>query len=362
MADPRFFSNRGPFTLGELAARCGAKLDQGAAPAHLVQDRLNQGKLNQDRLIQDVAPLETAGPDELSFIDNPAYLPAFRTSAAGACIVAAKHAAQARPGMPLLISDQPYRAYALAAQAFYPDEIRPAAATGADLRSGAIIDPTARLGKGVVVGPGAVIEAGVEIGDRCRIGANTVIGRNVRLGADCRISNSVSLSHCEIGERVQVHPGVRIGQDGFGFAPDPKGHVKVPQLGRVLIGDDCDIGANATIDRGSGPDTVIGAGCWIDNLVQIGHNVVLGRGCVLVAQSGVSGSTKLGDFVMIGGQSGLAGHLTIGAGARIAAQAGVLADIPPGEAFGGTPAQPIRHWHRQTALLRRMMSKKGTPE
>ena len=147
-----------------------------------------------------------------------------------------------------------------------------------------------------------------------------MIGAAVEIGDDCRIGANVTLSHCLIGVRVVLHPGVRIGQAGFGFAPDPAGPVKVPQLGRVLIGDDVDIGANTTIDRGSGHDTVIGAGTMIDNLVQIGHNVVIGRGCVLAGQVGISGSTRLGDFVMIGGQGGLAGHLNIGRGARIAAK------------------------------------------
>jgi UDP-3-O-[3-hydroxymyristoyl] glucosamine N-acyltransferase len=181
----------------------------------------------------------------------------------------------------------------------------------------------------------------------------------VILGEQCRIAAHVSLSHCRIGNRVVLYPGVRIGQDGFGFAPSPKGHVKVPQLGCVLVGDDVEIGANTCIDRGAGPDTVIGAGTIIDNLVQMGHNVVVGRACVLVSQTGISGSTRLGDFVMVGGQTGIAGHLTIGPGAQLAAQSGVMRDVAPGEKVGGSPALPFTTFMRLNALLSKMAAKKG---
>jgi UDP-3-O-[3-hydroxymyristoyl] glucosamine N-acyltransferase len=167
------------------------------------------------------------------------------------------------------------------------------------------------------------------------------------------------LSHCLIGSRVVLHPGVRIGQAGFGFAPDPAGPVKVPQLGRVIIGDDVDIGANTTIDRGSGHDTVIGPGSMIDNLVQIGHNVTLGRGCILAGLVGVSGSTKLGDFVMAGGQVGFAGHLNIGKGSRIGAKSGLMRDVPAGETVMGSPAVPVIQFMRQIATVERLAKKKG---
>jgi UDP-3-O-[3-hydroxymyristoyl] glucosamine N-acyltransferase len=222
----------------------------------------------------------------------------------------------------------------------------------------AIIDPGAIVPEDCEIGAHVVIEAGARLGARCQIGANTVIGPAVELGEDCRIGANVTLTYCLIGARVVLHPGVQIGQPGFGFAPDAQGPVKIPQLGRVVIGDDVDIGANTTVDRGSGHDTVIGPGTMIDNLVQIGHNVVLGRGCILAAQVGISGSTKLGDFVMVGGQAGFAGHLDIGSGARIAGTAGVMRDIAPGETVCGSPAVPIASFMRQVAILQRLAKKK----
>ena len=171
-----------------------------------------------------------------------------------------------------------------------------------------------------------------------------------------------SLSHCLIGKRVVIFPGVRIGQEGFGFAIDRGGHVKIPQLGRVLIEDDVEIGANTTIDRGSGPDTVIAQGCRIDNLVQIAHNVRVGRGSVIAAQSALAGSARVGEFVQIAGQVGVADHRTVGDGVRLAGQTGVTRDIEPGGTYGGTPAVPIRQWHRQSAHLARLARGKAAPE
>jgi UDP-3-O-[3-hydroxymyristoyl] glucosamine N-acyltransferase len=342
LADPRFFDRRGPFTLAEIAALAGATIGEGGDPG---------------RRVGDVAPLDIAGPDDLSFIDNPKYLATFAATKAGACFVAPKNAGRAPPGVTLLLSRTPYKAYALAAQAFYPLPTNPAG-----VHPTAVVAATARLGEGVSLAPFVVIEDGAEIGAGTSIGPGTVIGRNVVVGEGCRIGPQVSLSHCLIGAGTVLHAGVRIGQDGFGFAPDPAGHVKVPQLGRVLIGRRCEIGANSTIDRGAGPDTVVGDGCWIDNLVQIGHNVTLGRGCILVAQSGVAGSSRLGDFVAVGAQGGVAGHLTLGTAAQVAAQGGVMTDIGPGETFAGSPAMPIKQHFRQVATIKRLAQRKGRDE
>jgi UDP-3-O-[3-hydroxymyristoyl] glucosamine N-acyltransferase len=338
MADPRFFQRAGPHSLEALAALSGVRLADAA---------------DGNRLIEDVAPLETAGPTDVAFLDNRKYTDAFVKSRAGAAFVTEAMVARAPAGMALLVSREPYKAFARAVQAFYP----PAPVVPGRAPS-AVIDPTATVPEDCAIGANVVIEAAARLGARCQIGANSVIGAGVELGDDCRVASNVTLSHCLIGARVVLHPGARIGQAGFGFAPDASGPVKIPQLGRVVIGDDVDIGANTTIDRGSGHDTVIGPGSMIDNLVQIGHNVVLGRGCILAGQVGISGSTKLGDFVMAGGQAGLSGHLNIGTAARIGAQAGLMKDVAAGETVIGTPAVPIVAFWRQVAMIQRLARKK----
>jgi UDP-3-O-[3-hydroxymyristoyl] glucosamine N-acyltransferase len=338
MADPRFFDRAGPFTLDALAALTGATLADDSA---------------RGRVMHDIAPVETAGPDEITFLDNRKYIEAFSRSQAGAAFVDERLVDKAPAGMALLTARNPYLAFARAAQAFYPlPLVQPRRAPSA------LIDQTATVPADCEIGAYVVIEAGVRLGARVQIGPHTTIAANVEIGDDCRIGPNVTLSHCIIGARVVLHPGVRIGQPGFGFAPDAAGAVKIPQVGRVLIGDDVDIGANTTIDRGSGHDTVIGPGTMIDNLVQIGHNVVLGRGCILAAQIGISGSTKFGDFVMIGGQAGFAGHLKIGDRVRIAAKAGLMRDVAAGETVSGIPAVSITQFMRQVATLQRLAKKK----
>ena len=342
MPDPRFFALAGPFTLAEIAEATGASLAADADPA---------------MRLSDVAPIGKAQAQHLSFLDNRKYVDAFTACRAGACIAPAELAHRAPPGVAVLTSEAPYKAYALAAAMFYPT---PAPEPG--VHPAAVIDAEAELGDGCRIEAGAVIAAGTRIGARCLIGANVVIGPAVEIGDDTQVGAGASLSHCLIGARVSIFPGVCIGQEGFGFALDPQGHVSVPQLGRVLIGDDVEIGANTTIDRGSGPDTVIGQGCRLDNLVQVAHNVRIGRGSVVAAQTAFAGSVTIGDFVLIGGQVAVSGHLTVGDGARIAGQSGVVKDIEPGATMGGTPAVPIRQWHRQSAVLARMAKSKATPK
>ena len=314
--------------------------------------RLGKG-VDPDQMFADVAPLEIAGPDHVSFLDNRKYIKAFKASEAGACVIHPDMVDHAPPGMRLLISRQPYKAYALVAQAFYP---RPPMQAG--IAPTAIVDDSSVIGEEVRVEAGAVIGPRAEIGKGCLIGPNAVIGEAVTVGEDSVIGANATLSHCLVGARVHIYPGACIGQRGFGFAIDPAGHVKVPQLGRVIIEDDVEVGANATIDRGTGPDTVIGAGSMIDNLVQIGHNVRLGKGCVIAAQVGMSGSSVLGDLVIMGGQGGIAGHLKIGSGVQIAAQSGILKDIEPGAKVMGTPAKPLKQFFREVAILTRLATKK----
>jgi UDP-3-O-[3-hydroxymyristoyl] glucosamine N-acyltransferase len=343
MVDSRFFSNHGPFTAEQISAVTGARL---------------VGSSDESRSFKDVAPLDRAGETDVSFFDNVKYLDQFSHSKAGICFVREKYSSSAPEGMALLITEDPYRCYALTAQRFYP-QMKPVSG----IAPTSSIHPTATIHPEAMIAAGAVIGANVTVGARTSIGANAVLGDGVTIGEDTIIGPLSSITHAMIGSRVIIHRGVHVGQDGFGFALGRDGHVKVPQLGRVIIGDDVEIGSGTTIDRGTGPDTSIGDGTKIDNLVQIGHNAQVGRRCVIVAQAGISGSTRVGDGVVIGGQVGIAGHLKIGSGSKIAAKSGVMNDIPAGSSYGGLPAIPAIEWHRQTVAISRLSkTKRGTHE
>lgn len=338
MGDPTFFPLSAPLTLAEIADITSAEI-RGSG----------------DIEVRGIAPLERAGPTELAFLDNPAYAAALGTTRAAACFLAPKFVGRAPENLPLLVTPQPYRSFALTAARLFPSAMRPTAVfEGTGVAPGASVHPQARLEPGVVVDPGAVIGPRAEIGAGTIIAANAVIGADVRIGRDGAVGPGATVVNALLGNRVIVHQGVRIGQDGFGFSMGPQGHLKVPQIGRVVVQDDVEIGAGTTIDRGANRDTIIGEGTKIDNLVQIGHNVVIGRHCVIVAQTGISGSTTLEDFVVLGGQVGVVGHVTIGMGAQIAGSSNVREDVPRGVRWGGTPARPIKEWFREMTLLKRL--------
>jgi UDP-3-O-[3-hydroxymyristoyl] glucosamine N-acyltransferase len=339
MEHPGFFKRAGPFTLADIAKATGAELVPGGTSG--------------ETLLEDVRTLTDAGPRHLSFFNNRKYADQLKATRAGACLALPALAGRIPDTTGRLITPDPYRAFAQAVTLFYPDS----RFCQVGLAGDEAVAASAELEEGVIVEPGAVIGAEARIGRGTRIAAGAVVGYRVTIGRDSYIGPLATVVHALIGDRVIIHSGVRIGQDGFGFAMGPQGHFKVPQIGRVIVQDDVEIGANSTIDRGALKDTIIGEGSKIDNLVQIGHNVVVGRHCVLVAQVGIAGSTELGDFVVMGGQSGTSGHIKVGAGAQIAGTAHPIKDVPPGAKIGGTPGRPLTQWAREMALVTRMAAR-----
>lgn len=338
-----FFDRSGPFTVDAIAHAIGATLIDG---------------VDRRRKIEDVRPLQTAGPEHLSFFENKKYLCALGATAAGACIVANNFVSRAPTATITLTAPAPYRAFARAMTLFYGDALRTkAAATPADPHI-PMVHPSARVDVGCTIEPGAVIGREAVIGAGTTVAAGAVVGYRVVLGKNCYIGANSTITHAIIGDGAIIHSGVRIGQDGFGFAMSQQGHEKIPQIGCVRIGNDVEIGSNSTVDRGSLMDTVIGEGTKIDNLVQIAHNVVIGAHCIIVAQSGVAGSAQLGNFVVMGAHSGVLGHVKIGDGAYIAGMAHVKDDVAAGTKMGGTPARPFSDWAREVAALKNLSRKR----
>jgi UDP-3-O-[3-hydroxymyristoyl] glucosamine N-acyltransferase len=338
MADPRFFRRLGPFRLEDIAAQVDAELLDPST---------------KDVMICDVAALETAGSGELSYFNHAQYLGAFRATQASAVVTTPDLARNGPRGVCLMSAAEPQLAFARIGLLYYPPD-RLAPEISADAR----IDPSAVIGKGSRIDAGAIVGAGAEVGPGCHLGCHAVIGSGVVLGSDCAVGANSSISHAIIGARVSIASGVSIGGQGFGFVPTANGRLRIPQLGRVIIENDVEIGANCAIDRGSTGDTVIGAGTVLDNLVHIAHNVRLGRYCVICGQVGIAGSSVVGDGVMMGGQAGVSDHVHVGSGARIAGKSGVIRDVKDGEAVGGYPAMPVRDWHKQTAAGFRLSQRK----
>jgi UDP-3-O-[3-hydroxymyristoyl] glucosamine N-acyltransferase len=348
MSDPIFFPRAARPSLADIVA--GASVAEGA---------------DLSLLIDGAAPLDEAEPGEITCLDHPKNLRFLETTRASACFVAARHKSRLSQSTLALVTEEPLRALALALERIFPGAARHGSLFAtAGVNPGATIHPEARLEPGVTVDPGVVIGPRVEIGSGSVVGANSVIGADVRIGRDCAIGAQVSISNALIGNRVVLHPGVRIGQAGLDPAgrrqadPGPQANgyerAKAPQIGRVIIQDGVEVGANSTIDRGAMRDTVIGEGAAIGNQVQISHTVTVGRSCIILGQAGVCAATQLGDFVIVGGQAGLAGHLQIGAGARISPQSGVISNVQAQALLGGTPARPFRGWLRELAPLRKI--------
>jgi UDP-3-O-[3-hydroxymyristoyl] glucosamine N-acyltransferase len=339
IGDPRFFPSSGPHALAAVAQAVGC-----APPSH-------------QAMLTGLAGLENAGPEHVSFLGSKRLSAQLERTHAGAVLVRAEMAPRVPAGAAALVVADPFVAWAKVARLFHasPEVV-------AGVHPTAVIAAEAAIDASAQIGPLAVIGARAKIGARCRIGAGAVIGDGVVIGVDCRIHAHVSVSHAVLGARVTLFPGARVGQEGFGFTLTERGFLTTPQLGIVVIGDDVEIGANTTIDRGAMGDTVIGDGTRIDNLVQIGHAVRIGRYCAIAGHVGLSGSCLVDDYVMIGGQAGLADHVRVGAKARIGAKAGVMSDIAAGAVVLGAPAQPAREFFRETATLRRLARRSDKPE
>lgn len=340
MTDPVFFAPSRRYTAGEVANLTGASL-LDAAQAEIA--------------IEALAPANEGGDGALVFVDGKRNFALMQSLRAAAVLCPADFASKAPPGVAVLMHPRPQQAFAMVGRLLFPHAATPGPMTGeTGISAHAFVDPSAHIEDGAIVEAGAVIGPGVSIGSGTVIAPHAVVGRSCQIGRDGFIGPGASIQYALVGNRVIIHGGARIGQDGFGFVGGAKGPERVPQIGRVIIQDDVEIGSNSTVDRGAMSDTIIGQGTKIDNLVQIAHNVRIGRNCIIAGLSGISGSVVVGDNVTMGGGVGLADHLTIGPGAKLAARSGFMNNVPAGEIWGGYPAQPMAEAMREIAMLRKM--------
>ncbi|MCO6185996.1 UDP-3-O-(3-hydroxymyristoyl)glucosamine N-acyltransferase [Rhizobium sp. L1K21] len=337
MDSKNFFPPHAGIRLGDLAVEIGAELSSAEAA---------------NATVHSIAPVGRAVEGQICFLRSRRNKGDLETCHASAVICAPALVSLVPEGIPTLVSSNAEAAFARAGAALHPQAMKPEVVSGQTAISDkASIHPSAKLENNIVVEPFAVIGADVSIGAGSHIGVGATIGQSVSIGRNCTIASGASIRCCILGDNVIIHDGARIGLDGFGYAPGSAGMLKLPQIGRVIIQDNVEIGANTTIDRGAMDDTVIGAGTKIDNLVQIGHNVKVGMHCAFAAKVGIAGSTVIGNGVQIGGAAGLNGHIRIGDGVQIAGLSGVAADIPAGEVYGGLPARPIKDFLRETAEI-----------
>lgn len=340
--DNNFYKNLGPFDLKLIVEKIGAKI-------------IKPKNLDNEPSIENISTLDKAVSGDLSFVANSKYENLLETTKASACIVSSSIAEKCSfDNIWLIVHEDPYYAYGLALDLFY----KPKVTRENKIEDSAFVHSNSKIGNNVYIGHNSVIEEGAEIGENTFVSSNCYVGPGVKIGKDTRIESNVSISYSIIGDRVAILPGARIGQDGFGFSSYKGIHKKIFHIGRVIIEDDVEIGANTTIDRGALKDTIISKNVRLDNLVQIAHNVEVGMGSILVSQVGVAGSTKLGKYCAAGGQAGFAGHLDIADGSRIAGQAGVQRSIKdPRTTHFGSPSQPIRDWQRQNIAIKKLLKK-----
>ena len=335
-----FFAHSANLSVADIAALTGAEPCEGA---------------DLSRRLTGIAPVDRAGADDLTFVAEAKFAAALKSTQAGAVLTSDRFLRHAPDGVTVLRARKPYDAFVTVARKIYSNALRPTSAFGTKgVAPGAVVHPSAELAPDVTVDPFAVIGPFAKIGSGTLIGAHAVIGEHVRIGSDCAIGAHCTITHAHLGDRVVIHPGCNIGQDGFGYVSSGEGHVKIPQLGRVVIHNDVEIGSGTRIDRGGMRDTVIGEGTKIDNLCQIGHNCVVGRHCIIVAQSGLSGSVTIEDFVVLGPRTGIIPHITVGKGATLASRSTVYDNVPAGEVWGGFPAKPKLQWMREVVALQKL--------